>query len=956
MTYFLDSVLPDGGLYCVAALTPDGMRQRFVRSTQEIMEHAEAASAQQLDSYFALATFRQRSRKAEHAEQLKAFFLDIDCGSNKPYPDVLSAVTALRDFIDTTGLPEPTIVSSGGGLHVYWPLTKPVAAAVWRPIATALKALCLTEGLRIDPTVTADVARVLRVPGTKNFKHPEVKEVQLVATGQPTDVAVFASKLPTPDAAPDLSKARVFGGHDNVTAALSLSNHAPSNFAKIVRISVRGKGCAQITNALANAADLEEPLWRAALSIAVNCADGEVAIHKLSDAHHEYTPAATTEKANRLVGKPYTCEWYRQHYPQNCAGCKHKLTSPIQLGAEVPAAAVSDGAYVAQAVVAPSNDQNLASEVVVEIPAYPYPYFRGANGGVYKEDRDEDGEKQHLEVYPHDLYVTGRFFDSDDQGDGDGEVVGLNLHLPHDGVRRFHATSVALLTKDKLRDTLVKYGVVAYGKQLDLIMSYLASSLRRLQSSAASNRTRSQMGWTPEGSFVVGELEYTVAGIKLAPPASGTRQLAPLFQSRGDIAEWSSVINYYGRPGLERHAFAFLVGMGSPLLQLLNSTQVRGAVLNLVSNASGTGKTTVQMAINSLFGDPRQLLMEAKDTPASRFQRLGTLNSICMTVDELTNATGEQLSALVYGSTSGRAPHRMEAQSNRLRVNNTTWCSITVTSSNAVMSDVLASHRSAVEGELKRVIDLHIPTPPASSKEETDRLFGKLADHFGVAGPIFIQHVVANRESVTKLLHDLQVKIDEEAKFSRSDRFYSAVLAVAFAAGMIGNKLGLFSWDMGRIYASTLQEIKSVKEVVATTTGDANAVGQDSLGRYISDNLMNALVISGLDPLAAPIQMPRGPLRMRFEPDTKLLIIAQSDLRTYFVERRVDVAAALQSFKARGWLQVDPTTGDLLQMRAPSAGALGSLKAPKVKCYVFHAAELGIDGLEFPDAKAAATR
>jgi hypothetical protein len=53
---------------------------------------------------------------------------------------------------------------------VYWPLTEPVNVVDWKPVAEDLKRLCKQEGLRIDMTVTADAARVLRIPGTMNFK------------------------------------------------------------------------------------------------------------------------------------------------------------------------------------------------------------------------------------------------------------------------------------------------------------------------------------------------------------------------------------------------------------------------------------------------------------------------------------------------------------------------------------------------------------------------------------------------------------------------------------------------------------------------------------------------------------------------------------------------------------------------------------------------------------------
>jgi hypothetical protein len=947
---FLETVVPTQGVFCAVAIddkTKQIRRHIFVDSHAELDEAATKLNNAGFGTFVALASFNEeRNRKAENALFLRSVFVDLDVGETKPYADPALAANALRTFVDENNLPDPLIVISGGGVHAYWPFTEDIPVDQWRPVARAFKRMCLERKLGIDTAVTADAARILRMPGTNNYKLDNPRPCQIATMGAgPIDFEAFKALIPNA-AEIDLTAARAFGT-DDLTRSLSGGNLPKAKFIRIAKLSLAGTGCAQIRSAIENAESLEEPAWRAALSIAWNCVDAEKAIHKLSAAHPDYTPEDTLEKAQRLTGKPYTCAWYRDNYPSGCAECKHRITSPIQLGAFVEESKPNaDGVYVVETALNPDNEESVTT-VEVGIPEYPYPYFRGANGGVYRKQKDGDGnEIPPAVIYEQDLYITNRFFDSDDKGDGEGELVGLNLHLPHDGIRRFHAPVVALLTKDKLRDTLVKQGVIAYGKQLDSIMGYLAASVRKLQSNMASNRTRSQLGWTDENSFVVGEMEYTATGIKLAPPASGIRQFAPAFHSRGTLEEWRKVVDFYNIAGMEGHAFALFAGLGSNLLQLLNNPQVRGAVINLVSNGSGTGKTTVQLAINSLFGNPTLLLMEAKDSPASRFHRLGMLNSICMTVDELTNANGEQLSALVYGSTSGRGAHRMEASSNKLRANNTTWCSFTITSSNAVMADALASHRMAVEGELKRVIDLHISLPVDIPKQVSDELFVKLADNYGLAGPIFIQYVINHREEVEKMLRDMQIKVDAELGMERSDRFYSAVLACAFTAGAIAKQLGLWDIDIKRVYDWAVRAFKDVKQSNAETIGSSSTpLALEVLGRYLNENVNRMLIINGAKTaeITAPLNRNpvQGPLKLRYEPDTDELSIPVTDLRQYFSTHRVDVRASIKDFADQGALVLAPDGSTSLTRRL-GAGAMGGMSVPPMRCYVFKPAKLGM--------------
>ena len=106
------------------------------------------------------------------------------------------AAVALKQFVRATGLPLPTIVNSGGGLHVYWPLTEDVPAQDWVEHARKLKALCRTHNLGADPAITADAARILRVPGTQNYKEPAPLSVQIGHQGLQSSLAIITGLLP----------------------------------------------------------------------------------------------------------------------------------------------------------------------------------------------------------------------------------------------------------------------------------------------------------------------------------------------------------------------------------------------------------------------------------------------------------------------------------------------------------------------------------------------------------------------------------------------------------------------------------------------------------------------------------------------------------------------------------------------------------------------------------------
>ena len=145
---FLSSVLADEGMYCIVGLKKGAPRQTFVETVEEIDGVVDGLIAQGFDAYFGCAKYLNASegRTAKNAKWFKAFWLDLDCGEGKPYETQSVALDALKQFVTDTGLPRPTIVNSGRGVHVYWILATPIFYNDWKPTAEAFKKFCAANG------------------------------------------------------------------------------------------------------------------------------------------------------------------------------------------------------------------------------------------------------------------------------------------------------------------------------------------------------------------------------------------------------------------------------------------------------------------------------------------------------------------------------------------------------------------------------------------------------------------------------------------------------------------------------------------------------------------------------------------------------------------------------------------------------------------------------------------
>ena len=446
----LDTVLPPEGRYCVMGIGkyPD---QNFVDTKEEVEELAQQFVKRKIDVFFGCAKYGSlNNRTHENAKYFRALWMDIDCGPTKGVPDKKGIIKGYLDqqtgldefkkFCIAVGLPRPILVSSGYGIHAYWLLEETVSRREWEPLANRLRELCVEQGLIVDSSVF-EASRILRIPGTFNFKQEEPKEVTVLNELTPRmTYQEVKDLLGAPEPKDDVP--------DFIPRSMSPMMEAlmGNKVKRFKTIMMKGEGgCAQLNYCFENQNAIEEPLWRSALSIAAFCVDGDKAAHKLSNQHESYDVVEVDSKVNNLRSKggPHHCATFAKLNPQGCEGCIHrgKIKSPIMLGVEIEQAEAEDNEYAVE-----DSD----GEVEIQhIPEYPFPFFRGKKGGVYIRPESEDDEAEPKLVYEHDLYVVKRMRDPEL-----GEIALFRLHLPHDGVREFSIPTMGISSPDELRKQL----------------------------------------------------------------------------------------------------------------------------------------------------------------------------------------------------------------------------------------------------------------------------------------------------------------------------------------------------------------------------------------------------------------------------------------------------------------------------------------------------------------------
>jgi hypothetical protein len=908
----LTALLPTDGYYCVVGLKSDTPAiQKFVEDIDAVEAEATALSNSGYNAYFGCAKYAtDKNRKAPNVKSAQCFWLDIDCYDDKPYADQQEGMVALKKFCAALSLPRPTIVDSGRGFHVYWQLQDPITPEQWKRTAVKLKKLCNEHNLQTDPSRTADIASILRLPDTKNYKTNPALDVKLITIGKPVTYDAFNDLLGVEIQSTTPAPTYDTGGLNELTK--SLMGNKQNKFSLILEKSTKGTGCEHIKQAFEHQDKTTEPLWRAVLSVASRCVDSETAIHEISKQHPQYNAEETEEKAARTTG-PYLCSTFETIEPSHCANCPHKgkISSPIVLGQVITEASPS-----ATTVGFIEGDPTAVSTYA--IPPLPFPYFAGKTTGIYRKSSDD--EEDATLVYEHYLYIVKRLKDPQK-----GEVVWLRLHTPKDGVREFALTAMELMTPDRLRERLAWFGVVGLKKQMDSIMQYLVYFLKELQNTTGAEHMRNQFGWTENNeSFVVGDVEIRADGDKYTPPSSYTNQYCQAFESVGTFEEWKKVINVYDRAGFEPHAFGFFTAFGAPLMKFMNQA---GAIINMVNNASGTGKTTSIKCMHSVYGHPEEMMLIEKDTPNTRLHRLGVMNNLPLGCDEITKMPSDDFSDFAYSVSQGRGRGRMKMNENAERLNFARWSTILLCSSNASVVDKLKSLTTS-DGELMRVIEFNVPESKLLPKEEADEVYGKLYTNYGHAGKIYLRDLVANLEERIGEVRELQRHIDKKAGFTNRERFWSAVAACNIAGAQFARRLGIHDIDVGRVFRWAIQELSQMRNEIKPPATNHAATIADFWNKYSRNTLViNGEVDRRTNVESLPIREPYGELVVRMEPDTQKLYIDAKVFRKFCQDIRVTVKDIIGALTAEGVCE------GIVQKRMHKGTKLSSV--PAIMAYAF---------------------
>lgn len=822
-------------------------------------------------------------RKHENIRAIKAFWLDIDvkAGVEDAYPSQRDAAIDLKRFVKELNMPSPYVVSSGAGLHVYWPLTDELDGDKWFHYASLLKQITKAFGLKADPARTSDRSSILRVPDTMNRKpgRPALP-VEVRVLGSVTNTEDFLKKIAfiastkNLQSAPPRAKASI-----NVAAAIAMNNEAANTYASVDVKKVLTR-CPHLRWQFDNPTEVSQGQWYAALGVLRYCVSGEKACHVFSK--RDTTRYSADDVDRKLVQleqggyKPTTCAKFEEEGSKQCAGCKWrgKVGSPITVGTMAEEAA-------APKMVALVD----GGKVETSLPEPPFPFKRVVDQGavhariVVEREVEENGNMVTYEdvVYDYDLYPYSLLYDEQ----AGGYVAKLKHWLPMEGWRDMTLSFGDIYDKRKVASAMGHIGVVIAGSDnIERLGTYVRAYIAALQKTAAAQYLYTQLGWKDNGTFVIPGVVITPSSTSECSISTNVSEACGGWvPAQGDLETWKAVANVYNRPECIPHQIGVLTGFAAPLMKL---SGYAGAMVALVGE-KGSGKTTAGDVANTVFGHRKNGEVSASDTENSLYARLGVRQNLLVTFDEATNIEGEKWSIIAYAVTHGHGKARLDRNAQlKERLN---WNNLMLATSNRSPQAALGSFRADTSAEAARIFEVVVPLH-SLTKEFADDTFHKLDGNFGLAGPIFIQEVMKDTEAVRERIRHWVRVFDRSAAITSGERYWSAVAATELTSLEIAIRLDLLAYDIDALFAYMVRCVHAMRMTVNENSG--TPIG--TLADYFNANLNSTLIVKPIQGGAGySISMqPHAALHNRIDEGLGKAYIDRVHFRTFCHAKGVD--------------------------------------------------------------------
>lgn len=852
-------------------------------------------------------------RSKELAVSLKAIWLDVDVKDPpKGYTTLDDALTAVATFVKAAGLVPPSaLVATGGGLHIYWISNRPLSVAEWQPYAEGLKTLAVKHKLLCDAGVTTDAARILRVPGTFNFKLDVPRPVRVLGLKPMENDYDFHASLS--------HICGLVGTHKPVSMGTVLRGKPAAVFASVGDSLTEGierdetplpweplvKECGFFREALKTGGkDYSQPMWNLSTLMATFLEDGHALSHRMGKSHPGYSSETTDalwdrkvrERHDRGLGWP-SCTAIQASGCGSCATCPHfaKGKSPLHT-------ILAEGSLRSRSgEVEPSGSVEPAVEDDLHLPIG---YILNEAGYICKLEPAKGKAGEAGETVPHQLFLNR--ISSPVVEASPTKALSFTVATDKGNYERVTLPAKNIYNGGEMWKILQDQGLLPDTTQRANGEGLLMSWLSKLQDAKAAIHASPFGWWRNDGKregFVYGGKIMKSDGTE-QPSGAGDRVLRTQYTPVGKVEPWFDafkVIADQHRPELEAIVAA---SFAAPLMV----TPAEYSCMLACWGETGSFKSSAVKVGLAVWGHPKITKAVTKTTSRSAIHQMGETKNLPMYWDEIQEETLQNLYEVFFDATLGVGPGRLTSDVTQRTKGD--WQTMMVTTSNYNFVDFLINKQKSTGAGIYRVFEYEVSKPPPGApgminEMDASRTMQELEGNFGVMGLKYAKMLGSDPKGIDDFTKNICDKFREEVKATPSERYWTATCGTLIAGAELANLVGA-KFDVPTLHKwLVVQYLKNrARHMSEANEGGTEVHAEEHLSNFLRDHLSNAIYTDTFPKGSgqpAPVKVFSGPridkgesIYVQWAITDKVLRFSRSEFRKYLAAQKVPPTSVMR--------------------------------------------------------------
>ena len=839
-------------------------------------------------------------------------------------------------FVNTLKVKPSIIVQSGNGIHAIWLLDVPFIIhnederEHIRNVSAGFGIYVVEEGRKNGWKLdnVQDVARMLRTPGTLNFKSDPPKACEVL---QAEDI-----RYPLD----------VFEGFKRTVEDTVFETSSDAARSILIGPAERMCGrCAFIDDCIQNAAALPEPKWHAFLSIVSITENGQEKAHEWSESYPGYSYDQTQSYCERAIqmNRPCSCRYIRDGLGFECPeqGCgvkgpivfayrtkeeqvemllskdltreealdthnillvkyasEHLYAQYIRLKEKYSKLKISSRDLEKLMKLTAADAASKASTASQDFDKALVLDGIDTEGMILPKGWDVDMKGvRHLQVLDGIPYIKAAFsapvFITRRLTNVDKEEIRLELAFYCD----HHWKKLIALRGDLMdKSKIVKYanqGLPVTSETSKEAVQYIEAFETVNRDNLPTHRQIERMGWIDSKEF----FPYHMDSIAVYDGANDeSHRIISAVVPHGDKEKWLEMA-----AKLRTMHAARVMLAASFASVLLYPLQQRPFILHLWAN-SRSGKTAVLKAAISIYGDPNVLLRSYNSTAVGIERTAAIMQNIPLALDELQSLSMkyENLARMTY--MLGNGIGKMRGDRTGGTQNQPTW-------RNTILStgEQPITSENSMDGESTRVMELY--APPIDDTDFAREVHQTVAEHYGFAGQMFMDYLFREYalEKDTCRLREAYIAFrdeftsDYEMIFDKCTSIYRDYAALLSFADYVSSK-AVFGADDQKAYGGAWElGVNLLEALKKDAKNDAVERAWTAVNEWVVSNKDHFEVKRG-DLPSNNYGTEHEPIYGRYAPKDEKLYILPGALSRMLTNNGFSPEKSVKGFKERGYI------------------------------------------------------